>query len=626
MTASISKSLISLVLACGMLLMFFFVLPHQQAESGSSRFQHMERVIVEMDAGNFMQIGKGISINGHLYEDPGIGALAVVYIWTVKTLLHPGYVANWHIVFGIQFAIYAAVLALCCLVSDALIFIGFALVSIGASFLLGQATWSYNCYWAPSLAVIVAYMTVAAMLLEHRLRKGTLFFFASGCGLIVGVLGLLRQDATLIAQGSMMLFVLVHGLILLIRAAKKTPPPRQSKKIFLVSLIFILTTMLPAFAYREMLHVHQVLTGTRHDIGAGVHGVWHNLYIGLGYYPNKYGIKWDDSVGAAHAVREDPTATFGSKKYMPTLRRLYFRILVNDSVFFMATTAKKCLEMLQRLGGITCVAFLGTVTLLLFASSCRGRFFLYSTFILFPAWTIIVASVPPVLTIPVVPYAVGAQTAMLCGLAFVIAFLFMFIKQFEGRSVENLKYYSLKYLVIVFSGLLHVVVVKKMILDACSYIDRNWKRSLVVLACIVCISFAGYYYKDKKRQQLASKNIHFIGEIMQIAQIKTNAPLQEITKNSCSECPCRGIGNLQDLVEGDFCRVNWHNALARLWQAASGQSPFDAKGRFILEKRMQHDPWGAPYCLDENTQTIRSSGPDGRPYTDDDIVVSVRPQ
>lgn len=605
-----------------MLLTLFFTLPHVQEQTNSSRFQLLNSVISEINAGNFMQMRKGVSINAGLYEDPGLGAFAVIYIWTVKTFFNSDYIADWHIVYGIQFAIYACVLTLCCLVSDAPLFLAFAICSVGASFLLDQATWWYNCYWGPSLAVIVTCLTVAAMAFEHWLRKGVLFFFAAACGFMAGALGLLRQDASLIAQGGMALFILVYSPILLVRAARKKPLPRQGKKCFLVALLFLAMTMLPPFAYHGMLNVHQALTGIRHDIGAGVHGVWHNLYIGLGYYPNKYDIKWDDSVGAAHAEKEDPTGTFGSKNYMPTMRRLYFKILTNDPEFFFTTTAKKSLEMVQQLGGIEFVVAFIASTAFLIALSLRKIFFPNATVILFPAWIICVACAPPVMAIPTVPYISGAQTAMLCGWLFIAMYFLELLRQIERESLTPPRPYSLRYWCVLLAKGLHFSSIEA----AFRYMGRHWRPMLILLLSLACLGFIARRHHDQSRPQTASDNVAHLAKILQIAQIKTHAPLPDITQNSCSECPCREIGNLQEIAEKNPCRVNWRNALIGMWRAASGQEPFNSKGRLLLEDRVLQDPWGAPYCLDENARTIRSAGPDGLLHTKDDIAVTIPPE
>lgn len=57
------------------------------------------------------------------------------------------------------------------------------------------------------------------------------------------------------------------------------------------------------------------------------HGIWHNLYIGLGAVDNPFGIVWDDADAVKAAKQADPTATYGSVRYFAALRKEYFLIL-----------------------------------------------------------------------------------------------------------------------------------------------------------------------------------------------------------------------------------------------------------------------------------------------------------
>jgi hypothetical protein len=62
------------------------------------------------------------------------------------------------------------------------------------------------------------------------------------------------------------------------------------------------------------------------------HGIWHNLYIGLGAVDNPFGITWIDEAGAKAAYRIDPTAAYLSARYFAILRDEYFRILAQHPI------------------------------------------------------------------------------------------------------------------------------------------------------------------------------------------------------------------------------------------------------------------------------------------------------
>lgn len=153
-------------------------------------------------------------------------------------------------------------------------------------------------------------------------------------------------------------------------------------------------------------------------------------------------------------------------------------------------------------------------------------------------------------------------------------------------------------------------------------ISRFAAASLITLFIIYWPILA---FLDSQKLETARKDLAFLAQVAHIAKIKTNKTLLEITENNCSECPCRGEIDLRGLPVGQHCQRNWVHALAALWQAASGESPFDLRGGIILEKRLLRDPWGSPYALNENSDVLRSPGPDGLLDTPDDLVVPVQP-
>lgn len=105
-----------------------------------------------------------------------------------------------------------------------------------------------------------------------------------------------------------------------------------------------------------------------------------------------------------------------------------------------------------------------------------------------------------------------------------------------------------------------------------------------------------------------------------IAQGESIKTLKDITGSGCSSCDCRGR-DIRNISESDSCYTKWINVLTTIQNATAGTvSGID---------RMMRDPWGSPYCLDENERefgpadcrldSIRSAGPDGILYTGDDL-------
>ena len=60
------------------------------------------------------------------------------------------------------------------------------------------------------------------------------------------------------------------------------------------------------------------------------HPVWHATYLGLGYLPNRWGIRWDDAFGFHAAQRVDPKVVLLSPHYEQIIRHLYFTAVKAD--------------------------------------------------------------------------------------------------------------------------------------------------------------------------------------------------------------------------------------------------------------------------------------------------------
>jgi hypothetical protein len=55
------------------------------------------------------------------------------------------------------------------------------------------------------------------------------------------------------------------------------------------------------------------------------HPFWHPMYLGLGYLPNDYGIRFNDTGAANRVQRDAPGTVYLSQKYESVLRKAYFK-------------------------------------------------------------------------------------------------------------------------------------------------------------------------------------------------------------------------------------------------------------------------------------------------------------
>jgi hypothetical protein len=73
------------------------------------------------------------------------------------------------------------------------------------------------------------------------------------------------------------------------------------------------------------------------------HPFWHPAYLGLGYLPNAYGIRFKDSIAIARVEREAPGTAYLSTRYEATLRKAFFSLLTHDPLMVAKQYAAKVL-------------------------------------------------------------------------------------------------------------------------------------------------------------------------------------------------------------------------------------------------------------------------------------------
>lgn len=151
---------------------------------------------------------------------------------------------------------------------------------------------------------------------------------------------------------------------------------------------------------------------------------------------------------------------------------------------------------------------------------------------------------------------------------------------------------------------------------------------LIVIAILGTLSavviFSLTTARNKSKYARARADIDHIIKASMMAQ-GTQGTMIAVTGSGCSDCSCRS-GNMRNVSASHACYVAWSNALNNIASAA-GQE-------FATVVALTRDPWGSPYCLDENEReggptncsadTLRSLGPNGL-YGDSDDVSTVIP-
>jgi len=124
----------------------------------------------------------------------------------------------------------------------------------------------------------------------------------------------------------------------------------------------------------------------------------------------------------------------------------------------------------------------------------------------------------------------------------------------------------------------------------------------------------------------ARSDIKTLADVINIARIQKGGHTLGITHSSCTECDCRGKGNIQNLPKTDSCWTSYVDALRLINNATNYAYRLNIAPA---------DPWGAPYLFDENEDeggwpggdcykdSIASAGPNGLYYDTDDIVYNL---
>ncbi len=170
------------------------------------------------------------------------------------------------------------------------------------------------------------------------------------------------------------------------------------------------------------------------------HPLWHSVYIGLGYYPNPFGLRYSDTVGFEKVHSTDPTIGYLSPQYDQVLKNETIGFVLSHKLITAKMVFKKALETLgsvciekkaKPLGGVAWVFYqFGLIYLLCSLFYFREHLLLHAAFIVSAG----MGAVPGVLVVPAYEYVTGFLGVMLL---YVVTFLVFAIQNDEIRQWLN---------------------------------------------------------------------------------------------------------------------------------------------------------------------------------------------
>jgi hypothetical protein len=272
------------------------------------------------------------------------------------------------------------------------------LAALGSPFVLLVGLWLLplgDIYWV-STWVILALLPVLLLMDRRWPRRGLL--------LLAGLLVLASLASAIRSQAGLPL--LIAAVLVVVRRPWSGWSRAGAVALCLVAYVSVSTFgMAAARAERNHELDGRELAG---DTGHG-HPFWHTTYIGLGYLPNDWNIRFYDGVAYRDVLREDPKATYLGPAYGRILRDRYFKLVGDDPVYAVRVYLEK-LAVAMRPAWFALLGLALAGPWLLMVAARRGR---WRRDALFVAIAGVIGLVSPLLATPDSGYLLGWLAAVL---------------------------------------------------------------------------------------------------------------------------------------------------------------------------------------------------------------------
>jgi hypothetical protein len=212
----------------------------------------------------------------------------------------------------------------------------FAVIAIGLVLYITMKC--ADVYAISSCTVVIAVPWFLYFIKQGRTNPA-FFIFIAAIGLIMGAAQILRAHsgtAVLILILMVIWFSRVHS---------------WKAKTAVTVLLFVFLAVTPAYFKILIAQRDRYLSGVipGYVSAPTAHTFWHQVYIGMGYIPNNYGIEYDDWSAHSRALEIDPNMEYRSERYSEILKGEVIRIANEDPGFIARLVLAKLLKIIIRL-------------------------------------------------------------------------------------------------------------------------------------------------------------------------------------------------------------------------------------------------------------------------------------
>jgi len=192
-------------------------------------------------------------------------------------------------------------------------------------------------------------------------------------------------------------------------------PWRWRWRLALIVPLLVAYLSITTFGFAGLRSWRASDVGLRATETGNSHLVWHPIFLGLGYMPNRYDLHWSDSeaIAVVHAYR--PSLRYPTAAYDAAVRHIFFQLVSRDPGLLLRSVADKLLVVL--LFSVPALVVLLLAGVVMASEPRRASPALRCLILLVPP--LLVGLVPPLLGVPEMMYELG-WLASLC-LACIVA-------------------------------------------------------------------------------------------------------------------------------------------------------------------------------------------------------------